>query len=148
MSRNIEKATIDGEEYQFYQMPAMFSTKLLWKILRYLGISVKDAVTFKNKVSDLDVDIGNIISNLFEKVDPDELENLIKDIFSQTTYKGKMLMDVYSVHFQRRHMHLTKVLYKALEVEYHDFLPGKDVINKGKELFQKNLKDTTQDQQT
>jgi hypothetical protein len=116
---NHQIKVIDGVTFQVQQLPAMRATKLLVRLGKILGPAA---------VAVDDVALG--IQKLFDGLDPELLEDLIKSLFDGVQVadpeitKGKLtpVMPVFDLLFMGRMGLLFQALKFALEVNYGSFL--------------------------
>jgi len=141
MAREAVEKTIDEEVYTFHQMDPMTSVLILTKILKITGTSIGKATEqmakggidnlMDAKVDDVvrKMDIGEIVASLCDRLDENEIKQIILAMTSQVHHKGQgEISKCFSVHFKGRIMHLIKVIGVAMEVEYADFFGEGSVL--------------------
>ena len=128
--RNPVESTIDGEQYEFCQLPARQSLKLLTRLMRIVGPTLGTAVNGIasggldiESVLDADIDFSSIVTALCDRLDENEVTAIVDELLSQVIHQGRgELSKVFDAHFSGRLPHLFKVLGRALQVEYGNFL--------------------------
>lgn len=141
MARETVEKDIDGEVYTFYQMDPMTSVVILTKILRIIATPVGKATEQIAKsgidnIVDADVEeivgkmnIGSIIGSLCDRLDENEVRQIIIAMLEQVHHKGKgEVSKCFNTHFKGRISHLLKVVGAAMEVEYADFFGEGSVV--------------------
>lgn len=141
MAREVVEKTIDEEVYTFHQMDPMTSVMILTKILRIVGGSIGNATQqmaesdignfMDAEVGDIvkKVNIGSIVATLCDRLDENDIRQIIITMMEQVHCKGKgEVSKCFSVHFKGRVSHLLKVVGAALEVEYADFFGEGSVL--------------------
>ncbi len=141
MAREAVEKTIDEEVYIFHQMDPMTSVMILTKILKITGGSLGKAVdqVAKSGIDNLieaevgeiaeKMDIGSIVASLCDRLDENDIRQIIITMLEQVTCKGKgEVSKCFNVHFKGRVSHLLKVVGAALEVEYADFFGEGSVV--------------------
>jgi len=149
MGKKFVEKEIDGEVYTFYMLKPRISLNLLSKIVKLIGPCIGKAFPNEVKIKEIleaNINIGDAVTMFADKFDDDRVQNIIDVLFSQVLHKGEgSLSDetVYSNLFSGRIKHLFKVVLKAMEVQYADFLDGKDflatILQKSKEMKIPNL---------
>lgn len=141
MARETVERDIDGEVYTFHQMDPMASVIILTKILKMTGTSLGKAAdqVAKSGIDNLmdaevqevveKMDMGSIVASLCERLDENDIRQIIITMLEQVTCKGKgEVSKCFNVHFKGRVSHLLKVVKVALEVEYADFFGEGSVL--------------------
>ncbi len=64
--------------------------------------------------------LGGAVRALVERLDEDEVLQIIKNLVDTAECDGKKI--IFETHFQGKIGHLFKVVYAVLEVQYSDFL--------------------------
>jgi hypothetical protein len=126
------KKKIDDEEYTFFQMNPEDSLRLLTKLTKLLGMSMGKALTGNGINSmedtlDTNIDIGALIEGIANRLDEDEVMNIVKMSLSQVIHTGQGEISkpqVFNNIFKGRIAHMLKVVSSALQVEYSDFFGG------------------------
>ena len=148
MGKKFVEKEIDGEVYIFHMLRPRISVALLSKIVRLLGPSLGKAFPNEVKIKeifDVNINIGDAIITFSDKFDDIRVQEMIDVLFSQIQHKGEGALSddtVYDKLFAGRIKHLFKVVFKAMEVQYADFLEGKDflamMLQKSKEVDMKS----------
>lgn len=141
MAREAVEKTIDDEVYTFHQMDPMTSILTLTKILKITGTSIGKATEQMansgiENLMDADVDdvvrkmdIGEIVASLCDRLDENEIKQIILAMTSQIHHKGQgEVSKAFNILFKGRIMHLIKVVGAAMEVEYADFFGEGSVL--------------------
>ncbi len=129
-----QERIIDGEKYEsqphygeqnlyfFAQFVKLFTEPLAHLILGFIDSGADINV---ENVMDADLDwksIANGITNLSDKLSPDEYVKLVKNFLSETRYNGKPVSDNFNSLFAGRMLLVHKLLAFTLEVNFADFL--------------------------
>lgn len=123
--RKTENLNIDGHDVEIYQLPVPISLKVLTRLSKILAKPVGSALSgdeIKDKnILDKSIDLGSILGNLGDRLDEEIVISTIEMILPYMTIDRKPIktlesFDEYGIMF------LLKVAYKALEVNYSDFL--------------------------
>lgn len=139
--RKQENFNIDGHDVEIFQLPVPISLKVLTRLSKILAKPIGSAISgdeIKDQnILDKNINLGNILGNLGDRLDEEIVITTIEMILPYISIKQKIprnleSFDEYGVIF------LLKVVYKALEVNYADFL---DVFRgKGKDEKIETLK--------
>ena len=127
MAREETQKTIDGEEYTFYKMKATTSLRLLTRLFKIVGAPAGAAINGISTddikgVLDKEINIGDMVTSLCDRLDEYIVEQTNLDILSQTVHKGSgRVKDKFDDHFKGRIGHMFKVVTAALQAEYSDF---------------------------
>lgn len=137
MARELVKKEIDGHEYQFGQLGALKSHRVLFKIAKVigpafgaLGDSMK-GVKEGESILDADVDFKSVIEKFFDNAEEAVVEEVIVTMLKQVAHFGKGgeegvgsldTTDQVNLCFSGRLPSMYKVVFEALSVEYGDFL--------------------------
>ncbi len=130
MAKEIKKEKIDNNEYLFTQLDPRKSAKLMLWLLGLVGSPIGKAIGgFKSGKNgkglldaELDFDaVGAALQALFEKADDQKVEENIDLLLDTVLHEGKPL-SLDSIVFQGKVLHMFKVVRRALEVNYSDFL--------------------------
>lgn len=135
--KDVVRSTIDGKEYLFYQLTPKKAFKVLSWVTRKLGkplggiFASFGSVDFSKDVSNLKLDsakLADALAGLFEGL-AEEDENIakIEVLLSSVEFSGSSL-NFDHPNFQGDTKHLLKVIWKALEVNFSDFLGGSFAI--------------------
>lgn len=130
----LKKKIIDGDQYEFTQFGAKKSLRILMKLSKIVGKPLAIAATMaKGPGSILDKEvnpdlIGEAVGALTEKLDEDEVLDLLEELSSRDTVlcNGKKID--FNSHYENRLDHLFKVVAAALEVQYGNFLGAFNVL--------------------
>lgn len=130
MGREITTKVIDGEEYEFYQLGAVASNKLLWRLKRIVGPSLAGLFNGAKgegleSIMDSDVDFEEILNGFYERATEAEVDYVTSTLLSQITHSGDGALDSsgkIDKHFTGHLSRMYKVLWEALKHEYADFL--------------------------
>jgi len=143
--KGYQEITIDDEEYMFTMLKPRVSLSLLTKLLKLLGPSLGKAFPNTIKIKqllDADINVGSALIELSNKITYEENQTIIDTLFTQVSHKGQGTLSnikAYDELFSGRILHLFKVVKTALEVQYADFLEGRDaletLISKSKETL-------------
>lgn len=127
MSRETQFAEIGGDKYVCTMMPATLANKTLITLVDVIGrpatTILANAFTAKD-IGDLDVEelIGVAMQAVFERVDGDRGDALIKAVLNGVQVEGKgEVVKVFDDHFRGRILTLYQVFRWAIEVNYQDF---------------------------
>jgi hypothetical protein len=126
--------TVGNETYTVQHFYTTAGLNLLTEIVGLLGEpmasligKLKGMSKGAAKFSDLDIsddDAANAISRFVANLKPETVENLFKRILSHTIINAQgstSCAEAFDTHFQGRYMHLFKVVWKSLGVQYGDF---------------------------
>lgn len=122
--RSEELALSEGRVIKVTQLPAMRAVKLAARIGKLVGPALAAAM---DKGADANVDVGVVARVLFDRIDPDELEKLLRELFATTTRgdgSGRTvpLNDVFDFEFAGDGLaDLLKVVQFALGVQFGTF---------------------------
>lgn len=124
MGRKAGSHTIDGKVYEITQLSPKAAQRVLVKISKFigpaLGDEIGDAATGKSEILDSEVSsaFGKILPKLFNSLNEADTEAVVEAMLgcAGKTYD--------SVEFQGNLMHMYRVVYAALEVNYSDFFEG------------------------
>lgn len=136
--RNAEKRTIDGNKYEFFQLPPKQSMRVLTKLLKVaiapLGKamgSVKGGKSEVDSILDRDIDfdaLSTALSELSNRLDEDQVIEIFTSLmeYSHCLDGGGSATNLSWEHpnFQGRVLHLIKVMKASVEVNYSDFFKG------------------------
>ena len=142
--KEIQEITVDGEIYLFAMLKPRVSLSLLTRLIGLIGPSLGKAFPNSIKIKELldaDINVGEAIIELTKKITYNEMQDIIDILFSQVSHKGEGQLSngqAYDNLFTGSILHLFKVIKTALEVQYADFLQGRDaleaIIEKSKEM--------------
>ena len=130
MGREITTKVIDGETYEFYQLGAVASNKLLWRLKRIVGPSLAGLLNGAKgegleSIMDSDVDFEEILNGFYDRATEAEVEYVTSTLLSQVAHSGDGNFDSIGKidkHFTGALSRMYKVLWEALKHEYSDFL--------------------------
>jgi len=119
-----KKVTVDDKNYVIGKLRVLEAQKILFELLSVCG-------GFLNK-ADVKENADNVqllitgISGIIEKLEPDKLIRLTKDLFGQVQYESEAnklipLLPIFESHFQGRLFSMYELLYKCLEFNFEDF---------------------------
>jgi len=135
MGKQFIEKIIDGETYLFFYLRPRNSVSLLGRISKIIGPTLGAALPEEDiKISDImdvDISIGNITRVFFDRLDCNEIQEIIDVLFTQVSHKGKGPLsqdNTYDDLFSGKLKHLAKVVGASLEVQYGDFFGGKSVM--------------------
>jgi hypothetical protein len=119
---------IDGNTFAVTQLPAMRALRLFSRIGRSLGPALgqlaaaagKGAGSMKLDEFDMST-VGEAIAVLFDRLTPDELETLTKELLESARIDGRELMREFDIAMQGRVGTVFKLLMFSFEVNYGDF---------------------------
>ena len=132
MPARIENLELNSHVFTVSQLPAMRATKLAARLGRVLGpvlatlfsgmkVQPNQEVTLASLLSS-DLDLERVVGVLFEKLSPDELEALLRELFATTQRDGVDLMPVFDIAFQGDSLGDLVVLVPfALRVQFGSF---------------------------
>lgn len=145
MGKQPQEITIDGETYIFAMLKPRFSSPLLVRVLRILAPSMGKAYSGPIKLKeilDTPIDIGAAITELSLRLNEKEVQEIIDLLFTQVIHKGHGSLSneaVIDELFSGRIKHMFKVVKTALEVQYADFLEGRDLLQAVQEESKKMI---------
>lgn len=134
MGRQPIEKIIDGEQYTFYFLDPRTSIELLTRIANIIIPSISSGYKGDiniNVIMDSKIDINSIVTELFKKINSNEILSIIDVLFTQVIHKGEgKLSDriVFNKLFTGSLKHLFKVVKEALEAQYADFFDVKDAL--------------------
>lgn len=127
MSRETQFKEISGDKYACSMMPATLANKTLITLIDVVGrpatTILANAFTAKD-VGDLDVEelIGVAMTAVFERMDGDRGDALVKAVLTGVTVESKGdVVKIFDEHFRGQILTLYKVFRWAIEVNYQDF---------------------------
>jgi len=121
--------TIEGENYTFYYLRPKTSIKILAKLSKMIGPAIGaafpkgDSIKVKD-ILDTDINIGNALSLLVEKIDIKDTQEIIDVLFENVFCKGRGKLSevpVYEELFTGNLKLFFTILKNALEVQYGNF---------------------------
>lgn len=122
-----ETRMIDGYSIAVSQLPAMQALKMSARLGKLLGGPMSKALGTLDvsdlKTADMAV-IGGALLSLFESLDENELERLVKTFLQAATLDGKPFLQVMEAVLAGQVLTIYKALGFALEVNYKDFFAG------------------------
>jgi len=151
---NYKEKEIDGDFYIFTLLKPRISLALLSRLVKIIGPPLGKAFPANIKIKeilDANIDIGGAVIELANRFNDKEVQDIIDILFTQVAHKGEGILSqelTYEKLFAGRIKHLFKVVSASLEVQYADFLEGKDalatILQKSREVTAaENLKDMT-----
>jgi hypothetical protein len=125
--KEIKAIEVDGTKYAVNHYITSYGIKLLTEIFKLLGESmIKKLLEAKEgAASEIDPEKGGqAIAALTAKLDEDTADRIIKKILCNTLPENSSfsVVDDYDERFRGRYIHLFKLTFKTLEVQYGDFL--------------------------
>ena len=138
MGKEPVEKKIDGDIYTFYFLPPRISVMVLVKLTKIIGPAIgaafpKDKTVKMKDILDMDINIGDAINMLVEKIDAAETQNIIDIIFKNTLCKGrgKLIEEaVYNELFTGNIKLLFTILKEGLGVQYGNFFDESNVLEK------------------
>ncbi len=118
MADAIEEMKIGDFQIAVSRLPAMRGVKLSARIGRVVGPAMMKA--FQNGLEG-DVDLGVVSVLLFDRLGPDELEAVLRELFATTTCDGKPLMQVFDVLFAGKLDLVIPLVRFGFEVQFGSF---------------------------
>ena len=136
MGRENTTKVIDGETYEFYQLGAVASNKLLWRLKRIVGPSLAGLLNGAKgegleSIMDSDVDFEEILNGFYERATEAEVDYVTSKLLSQVHHSGDGALDSegkINKHFTGALSRMYKVLWEALKHEYSDFLGESGIV--------------------
>lgn len=148
MARQDDTVMIDNNKYLFTQLDPRRAARVYLFLTNKIGSTLGKAIgSLKGgKILDADIDmksLGEAVEGLFSTLDDDSTLQHIETLLSSVLFNGQQ-MNLDSLNFQGKMLHLTKVTKKAVEVNFSDFLDE----NNGLVAKLKGMFNTIQDRQT
>lgn len=86
------------------KLPAMRAVKLSARLGRVIGpaiaVGIKSATSLRAKsIADADVNVDAAVRALFDHLDANELEGLLRELLSATTCNGQPIMETFDAAF-------------------------------------------------
>lgn len=117
---------IGDRTYSFGVIPALEAVKVEVSVMKVIGEPLFKAFMETKKGSSEDQDIeaagATAIGLLLSKMDPVELVETMKTVFTYVGYQGKTRVDI-NADFTGRNKELWQVFVYALRFNFRDFLP-------------------------
>jgi len=111
---------INEHEYAYTQLPATKSLKLKYKLIGIIGGSVLEMQQAIGAEDDMQLKVfSHVVKEIFSQADPDELVNLISDVFIPC-FRDKERVDI-DRDFTGNTVEMYKAFSWILEMEYRDF---------------------------
>lgn len=128
------QVTIDGTTYLIGMLTPKKSVPLLMKVFKIIGPSMGSALGNVGKgkkdiknLLDAKVNLSEVIGLLAERIDEDNVMQIIHTLLSTVTPLGEEnssnLSEKFNSYFIGRHLLLFKILIEAAKVQYGDFFP-------------------------
>jgi hypothetical protein len=142
-----KEKVIEGAKYYVSQFPARRALKLKTRLVKLLAPSLFTMAGKGGNILDAELgsdSIGKAVNMLVERLDENDLENLIMELLCMTRREGKEITPqyfdmVYAGNFQE----LYEALYFVLEVNFGSFFTkigiGAQDMNLVQKTDQKNL---------
>lgn len=142
MGRETITKNIEGEDYTFYQLGAIASNRLIWKLKRIIGPSVlglfnnvkgdgaDDVGKLIKKLMESNVDLEKLAEGFYERATEAEVDYVTSRLLSQVHHSGQGALDSegkIDAHFSGSLPRMYKVLWEALKHEYSDFFPASGI---------------------
>lgn len=126
MARQEDRVEIDGKKYLFTQLDPRRAAKVYLFLTSKIGGTLGKALgaVKGGKLMDADVDmkdLGAAVENLFLTLDDDRTIEHIDSLLSSVLF-GNENLSLDHINFQGKMLHMTKVVKKAVEVNFADFL--------------------------
>jgi len=134
MGKQPQEVTIDDNIYIIAMLKPKVASPLLVRLLRLLAPSMGKAFSGPIKLKeifDAPIDIGAAVTELAARVNEAEVTQIIDILFTQVVHKGQGTLTneaVVDELFSGRIKHMFNVVRACLEVQYADFLEGRDAI--------------------
>jgi hypothetical protein len=144
MSKFEKIVTVDDEEYQIMALETREGMLILQKLTKYLSEPIsKSLATFIDSGLDKQIDtqlLSTGITSLFMNISNPEIidivETFLKNTFVKNIHtKGFAKLSLDDEHFKCRYIHLAKVIFQCINVNYQDFFLE---VKKALSLLQKN----------
>ncbi len=132
---------IDGDKYELCRLPVTKQTVLFVNLIKQLGESVSHALASGAaegiKLTELlDSDLITLLpggmETLVERLNPDNLIAMCRQVFDGATVNGRPMFGVaeegfelFETHFSGRFVHLLKVFGKAVQFNFGPFSGAK-----------------------
>jgi hypothetical protein len=121
---------VDGEEYEIFDLPPRKALSVLTRITKIALEPIGNFVSSMEGDALLDTQIdpqmlGKALAALSQRLDEEPVIKTVDEVFEyvhKKTKKGGFIQVNIDTDFSGRIGHMLKVLYKALEVNYSDFL--------------------------
>ena len=133
--------SIDGRTFTVAPLPAMRQYKLMTRLAKRLGPGLGPALggLFPQLQQMKGVDLRKVdlaallpaLGALFDQLDPDEAEAVLKELLQTSLIDGKPLLPVFDAELQGKMGTILKLLGFALEVNYGGFFGGLDGAGTG-----------------
>jgi hypothetical protein len=136
MGRESTTKIIDGETYEFLQLGAVASNKLLWRLKRIVGPALAGMLNGTKgegieSILESDVDFESILNGFYERATEAEVDYVTSTLLSQVHHSGDGALDSsgkIDIHFKGALSRMYKVLWEALKHEYSDFLGESGIV--------------------
>lgn len=117
------KVMIEGQTYTFHHMNVFKAHNLLTRIGKIVAPGLGKSLSGSKDVLDQDINLGVLLSEAFERIDPDNSINLIQEVLSETHHAGSgRLADNFLMHFEKHGLfHMYKVFFEAVKIYFGDF---------------------------
>ena len=134
--------TIGDSVYSVTQMPGLTALRMQSKLLKLVGPSFAQMVASAGSKS-LDSGLASAASLLFNQLDPDTFENLVKDLLKGVRKDGKEIdKNILNMDFAGNLNELFQVLQYVIEVNYADFFQDGGILKVLIDLMKKEEEPT------
>lgn len=134
-NRSITLPTSDvpeGEVFTVSQLPAMRSVRLLTRLGKVLGPAASELgralATTKGETPQVEA-LAPALGALFSQLEPDTVEQLLRELFATTKVGATDLMPVFDMKMAGQFNSIWKLAATALEVQFGNFFG--DLIARG-----------------
>ena len=123
---------INGDNYEFYQLPIGESIRILLVLLKVMGYSIGKTIgslkSGGDSLTDTDISfpaLGDALASFTERLNEKELKDVIDTILKYTHIEsedGKFIKIQKDIHFSGKLQDLFIVVYHGLDVNFSDFV--------------------------
>ena len=132
MALREERKEINGKTYYVRQMPPTKALPLKFKLTQIIGSALPKLISSKGKEDAKQAEaFSDALADLFNKINPEDMLSLIKDVVSTATIDGKRIIDgtsSESISFDDAYADNYAEMYQAfffvLKVNYGNFIKG------------------------
>lgn len=134
MSLHVKSKEIGGVVYEVQQLPARRALRLVARLGKVLGVLIGSVSTGGRGVGDLD--LGDALAGVFDRVTPDEQDAILGELFASTTIvepSGAKVpfWSVIDTRMQGKVFDVYKVAAFAMEVNFADFFAAPPAAPQG-----------------
>lgn len=115
MALHTQEKQIGESVYVVTQLPAMRALKLSARISRVVGPAMAKAVPAGGKGA---IDVGGVAQALFDRLDPDELEKILRELLGTATTGGQAVMETFDIAFAGKLEDAVALVAFALQVQF------------------------------